>query len=143
MRGIKTLGIALILVLAAFSQSITAQVNLPDFEIYVECISRGPFPGRADAQLSYRYDGAFSIMAEDSRYYGDIGLDNVQLVPFAIEPGDHHFAQVSVGAFKVVLWKVVFMDELHVLTIWDDPTIADCPWQTPEPTATPDSTNTL
>lgn len=118
------------------------QVELPHFEMWVECVARGPYPGRADAQLSYRYDGAFAIMAEDSRYYGDIGLDNMQLAPFAVEPGEHHFAQISVGAFKVVVWKVVFLDELHVLTIWDDPAIADCPWQN-EPTPTPDLSNTL
>lgn len=129
---------------SAFASGQGEQVTMPTFEMYVECIGRGPYPGRADAQIGYRYDGAFAIMAEDSRYYGDIGLDNMQLAPFAVEPGDHHFAQVSVGALKVVVWKVVFMDELHVLTIWDDPAIADCPWQAePTPTPTPQLPNTL
>jgi len=115
------------------------QSDLPTFEIYVECISRGPYPGRAEAQLSYRYDGAFPIQAEDSRYYGDIGIGNVQIMPFVVEPGEHRkFTQVSVGAFKVVVWKVVFMDELHVLMIWDDPSVGDCAWDEPEPTPTPD-----
>ena len=70
-------------------QIASAQVELPHFEMWVECINRGPYAGRADAELSYRYDGAFAIMAEDSRYYGDIGTDNIQLAPFAVEPGEH------------------------------------------------------
>jgi hypothetical protein len=107
---------------------------MPTFEIWVECVARGPYPGRADAQISYRYDGAFAIMAEDSRYYGDIGTDHIQLAPFAVEPGEHRkFTQISVGAFKVVVWKVVFLDELHVLTIWDDPSVEDCAWDVPSP----------
>lgn len=137
MRAVKTLGLAFFACLAAFVPAF-AQVELPHFDMWVECISRGPYEGRADAEISYRYDGAFAIMAEDSRYYGDIGLDNVQLAPLAVEPGEHHFAQIGVGAFKVVVWKVVFLDELHVLTIWDDPDIPDCPWQEPAATPTPD-----
>lgn len=115
------------------------QINTPYFEMWVECIERGPYAGRADAQVGYRFDGAFAIMAEDSRYYGDIGTDNIQLAPFAIEPGEHpDFMRFNVGAFKVVVWKVVFMDRLHVLTVWDDPVIDDCAWQTDvEPMPTP------
>lgn len=136
---VKSLLSAFMLVLAAFPQD--AQVTLPRFEMWVECISRGPYPGRADAEISYRYDGAFAIMAEDSRYYGDIGTQYIQLAPFAVEPGEHsRVLTFNVGAFKAVLWKVVFLDELHVLAIWDDPTIPDCPWQTP-PTPTPDLSN--
>jgi hypothetical protein len=154
LNTLKTRLPAFILILGLFlhgSTALTIPSGQPDenltptprFEMWVECVSRGPYVGRADAQLSYRYDGAFAIMAEDSRYYGDIGTQYIQLMPFAVEPGDHHqFTQVSVGAFKAVMWKVVFLDELHVLTIWDDPAIADCPWQA-EPTATPDNTNTL
>jgi len=113
------------------------QVEIPHFEIWVECVERGPYPGRADARLSYRYDGAFSIMAEDSRYYGDVGTEYIQLMPMVIEPGEHrNFVTIHVGAMKAVLWKIVFLDELHVLAVWDDPAVPDCPWQV-EPTATP------
>lgn len=141
LRLAKTRLPALFFVLAAFWQPTAAQVSLPAFEMWVECIARGPYPGRADAQLSYRYDGAFAIMAEDSRYYGDVGTAYIQLMPMAIEPGEHRkFTQVSVGAFKVVVWKVVFMNKLHVLTIWDDPAIADCPWDA-APTPVPDLSN--
>lgn len=133
----KTRLLPFIAALALFLPHAAAQVELPTFEMWVECVNRGPYEGRADAELSYRYDGAFAIMAEDSRYYGDIGTDYIQLAPFAIEPGEHkRFMTIHVGAFKAVLWKVVFLDELHVIAVWDDPAIPDCPWQA-EPTATP------
>lgn len=135
----KTLLFVLLLIFVLMPTA-TAQ-DAPEFRVWIECVGRGPFPGRADAQIAYSYAGQFSIMAEDSRYFGDLGAVSEMVFPFAVEPGEHRrFDVVHVGALKAVLWKVVLFDELHVLAIWDDPTIPDCPFvdeatPTPEPSA--------
>ena len=112
--------------------------GLPQFSMWVECIERGPYPGRAVADVSYRYDGQFAVAAEDSRYFGDTETGGTIAFSFSIQPGEHpRDARINVGALKVVTWKVVLFDELHVLTVWDDPEIVTCPWAVPTVEPTP------
>ncbi len=112
-------------------------VATPDFAAWVDCIERGPYPGRAVANVSYRYDGQFAIQAEDSRYFGDTESGNTIVFPFSVQPGEHpREIKINVGANKVVTWKIVLFDELHVVTAYDDAQVVDCPFVW-EPTATP------
>lgn len=114
------------------------QADVPTFEIWVECVQRGPYPGQAMARLSYRYDGGFPVTAEDSRYFGDTSSGETQIFTFSIEPGEHiGFMAIPVGANKVMLWKIILFEKLHVVTIYDDPLVRDCDWDEFAPTATP------
>lgn len=115
------------------------QIALPEFAAWVECVERGPYPGRAVANLSYRYAGEFALVAEDSRYFGDTATGETEVFQFQIMPGEHsRMARVDVGALKAVLWKITLFEQLHVVAIWDDPTVKDCAWEnTVIPTATP------
>lgn len=117
-----------------------AQSALPAFKIWVECVQRGPYPGQAVAKLSYRYDGEFRVVAEDARQFGDTSSGQTQVFAFSPEPGEHiKFTDIPVGANKVIVWKIILFEQLHVVTVYDDPTIADCDWiiETPTPTAAP------
>lgn len=101
-------------------------------------MERGPYAGRAVAYIGYRYEGSFSIQVEDSRLLGDTETGTTLSLPFAPQPGEYpHWLMVNVGALKVVTWKVVFGGELHVVTVWDNPEVKDCPLNaevTPTPT---------
>lgn len=122
---------------------IDAQDNsTPAFSAWVECVLRGPYEGMAVAQIAYRYDGAFALPAEDSRYFGDTETGATIIWPFQVEPGEHLNAfQINVGAHKAVLWKIILFNQLHVVTVWDNPEVKDCPWATPAPAteAVPDA----
>lgn len=110
----------------------------PALTLWLDCIERGPYAGRAVANISYRYEGEFSIQAEDSRLLGDTETGTALSLPFSIQPGEHlRWLKVNVGALKVVVWKVVFGGKLHIVTAWDDTEIPDCPLNadvTPSPT---------
>jgi hypothetical protein len=110
---------------------------VPNFQMWVECVERGPYAGRAWADVSYRYEGLFPILAEDARVYGDTETGNAIVFPFSLQPGEHlRDMRFNVGALKAVLLKVVFGGKLHVLAIFDDPERPDCPLL-PEPRLTP------
>lgn len=110
----------------------------PELRIWLECIERGPYAGRAIANFSYSFGGGFAIQAEDSKLLGDTETGTTLSYPFSIQPGEHaRFLRVNVGALKVVVWKVVFGGELYVVTAWDNPEVMDCPLNaevTPSPT---------
>lgn len=126
----------LIIALLLFGVS-SSPPPVPAFEMWVECIERGPYAGRAVADVSYRYSGEFPITAEDSRFFGDTTTGQTQVFDFRIQPGEHRRdTRLNVGAQKVVTWKVVLFGELHVVTAWDNPEVPDCGWET-EPSATP------
>lgn len=129
----------------SFAQSVNPEderqagqdVATPVFEMWVQCVERGPYPGRAVANVSYRYDGAFAIQAEDARYFGDTETGDTIVFPFSVQPGEHlRENRINVGAMKAVLIKIVLFGKLHVLPVWDNPDVPDCPLL-PEATATP------
>lgn len=113
------------------------QTAAPEFSLWVECIERGPYPGRAVANISYLYAGEFPILAEDSRMFGDTSTGQTIIGSFSIQPGEHlRDTRINVGALKVVTWKVILFGQVHVVTVWDDPEIQDCPLDLPPPEAT-------
>lgn len=135
------LGAALLL-MAGVVIAQTPDNGLPAFELWVECVERGVYPGQAYANVGYRYDGAFTVTAEDARLFGDTSTGETIIAPLTIEPGEYpRFVRWNVGANKVVTWKVVLFDKLHVVTAWDDPQVADCPVGTPTPMPTGTATS--
>lgn len=117
----------------------TVQVT-PDFSIWFECVQRGPYPGMAQANISYRYDGEFALAPEDSRLFGDTITGETVVYPFSILPGTQERAiALNVGALKVVTLKIILFGKLHVVTVWDDPIVKDCAWVLPD--ATPEMPN--
>lgn len=131
--------LALVLCLFLGSAVVMAQEAAPPkLSMWLECVERGPYAGRAVANISYSFDGAFAIQAEESKLLGDTETGTTLSYPFSIEPGEHsRYLRVNVGALKVVVWKVVFGGELHIVTAWDNPEILDCPLNaevTPSPT---------
>ncbi len=133
MKHLLFLALAVMALLPVQAQDVAT----PTFDMWVQCVERGPYPGRAVADVSYRYDGQFALMAEDARFYGDTETGDTVVFAFSIQPGEHpRELRVNVGALKAVLVKVVLFDKLHVLAVWDDPAVVDCPLGV-EPTVTP------
>ena len=139
----KSLLFGLLVLLAVLTVTQAQDVALPKFQMWVECVERGPYPGRAVANVSYRYDGLFPLLAEDARLSGDTATGQTIVMEFSVQPGEHlREMRLNVGAFKAVLIKVVLFAKLHVLAVWDNPDVPDCPLMpdaTLTPTARPDA----
>lgn len=127
----KAYYLLVILFLAAFQ----TPESTPFFSAWVECVDR-PEYGTPQAHIGYQYDGAVSVMPEDSRLLGDTATGETIILPYPLEPGEHLNAiVVNVGAYKAVLWKVVLNGNLYVVSAWNNPELPDCPEQlTPEST---------
>lgn len=118
----------LFVILLAGFQNVTPSPAPPTFQIWFDCVYRGEYPGRAEAAISYRYDGDEPITAEDTRWFGDTVTGNTIVQPLTIEPGEHlRTMKVNVGALKVLTLKIILFSKIHVVTIWDNPEFMDCP----------------
>ena len=118
---------AILLAFISIVLTVQAQPPVPEFRLWLDCIERGAYPGRAVANISYNYAGEAPITAEDSRYFGDTQTGDTEVFDFRILPGEHpNDTRINVGALKVVLWKVVLFGKLYIVTAWDNPEIPDC-----------------
>lgn len=128
----------IIVFLAAFQS--TPPTPTPAFQVWLECVQRGPYEGMAQARINYAYDGEFAVTPEDSRLLGDTATGETMILNYSIEPGEHLALTLNVGANKVQTLKVILFGKLYVVTAWDSPEIPDCGWDvepevTPEPVA--------
>jgi hypothetical protein len=108
---------AILLTLISIVLTVQAQPPVPEFRLWIDCIERGVYPGRAVANVSYSYAGDNPITAEDSRYFGDTATGQTEVFDLRILPGEHrNDARINVGALKAVMWKIVLFGKLYVVT---------------------------
>jgi hypothetical protein len=138
----KSVLFALLTLLALLKLPMGQDTAAPGFQMWIECVERGPYAGQAVADLSYQYDGTSAVTPEVFRAYGDTPTGQGYDLPLTIEPGQHErVLRFPVGAFQAVLLKLVLFNQLHVLAVYDDPQIPDCPSLTPVVTPEPTGAN--
>lgn len=133
----KTLLLAIINLLLIAGMS-AQDSTAPELKVWFECVQRGPYEGMAQAHIAYRYAGEFAVTPEDSRLFGDTTSGETVILNYPIEPVTHEAALLlNVGANKVITLKIILFKQLHVVTVWDDPSVKDCAWVLPDGTPTP------